>query len=183
VAATNQRRPGRKYRAWKACNNVRYSISIDDKTYDVEISEVEGRWHCRLNGRDIQADFIQLNASSASVLLNGKSYQVRRDTSRAISIGDRHYEVAVEDPRSWQGRRRKELLQAGLQRLASSMPGKVVRVLSREGDTVEAGQGIVVVEAMKMQNEIKSARAGTLRKLLVREGANVSAGEVLAIVE
>jgi biotin carboxyl carrier protein len=58
-----------------------------------------------------------------------------------------------------------------------------VRVLSREGDRVEAGQGIIVVEAMKMQNEIKSAKAGTLRKLLVGEGANVNAGEVLAIVE
>jgi biotin carboxyl carrier protein len=63
------------------------------------------------------------------------------------------------------------------------MPGKVVRVLSREGDSIEAGQGIIVVEAMKMQNEIKSAKAGTLRKLLVREGANVNAGEVLAVID
>jgi biotin carboxyl carrier protein len=58
-----------------------------------------------------------------------------------------------------------------------------VRVLSREGDDIEAGQGIIVVEAMKMQNEIKSAKAGKLRKLLVREGANVNAGEVLAEIE
>ena len=162
---------------------MRYSISIDGQAYDVEISEVEGRWRCRLNGRDIQADFIQLNARIASILLNGKSYEVRRDASGAISVDNRRYEVSVEDPRSWQGRRRKELRQAGPQRLASSMPGKVVRVLSREGDSIEAGQGIIVVEAMKMQNEIKSVKAGTLQKLLVREGANVSAGEVLAIVE
>jgi biotin carboxyl carrier protein len=58
-----------------------------------------------------------------------------------------------------------------------------VRVLSREGDDIEAGQGIIVVEAMKMQNEIKSAKAGKLRRLLVREGANVNAGEVLAEIE
>ena len=63
------------------------------------------------------------------------------------------------------------------------MPGKVVRVLAREGDAIESGKGIIVVEAMKMQNEIKSVKAGTLRKLLVREGANVNAGEILAIVE
>jgi len=162
---------------------VRYSISIDGTVCDVEISEVEGRWRCRLNGRDIDLDFVQLNARTASILLNGKSYEVRRDTSGTISIGNRRYDVTVEDPRSWQGRRRKELLQAGPQRLASSMPGKVVRVLSREGDAVEAGQGIIVVEAMKMQNEIKSVKAGTIRKLLVREGANVNAGEVLAIVD
>jgi biotin carboxyl carrier protein len=162
---------------------VRYSISIDGRAYDVEISEIEGAWHCRLNGRDIQVDFTQLNARTASVLLNGKSYEIRRDTSGTISVGNYRYEVSVEDPRSWQGRRRKELAQSGPQRLSSSMPGKVVRVLSREGDSIEAGQGIIVVEAMKMQNEIKSAKAGTLRKLLVREGANVNAGEVLAVID
>lgn len=162
---------------------MRYSISVDGKAYDLEISEIEGHWHCRLNGREVSVDFSALNAGTASMLIGGKSFEVRRNSSGAISIENRRYEVAIEDPRSWQGRRRKELLQAGPQRLASSMPGKVVRVLSREGDSVEAGQGIIVVEAMKMQNEIKSAKAGTLRKLLVREGANVNAGEVLAIVE
>jgi len=162
---------------------VRYSISIDEKFFDVEINEVGGGWHCRLNGRDIPLDFGQLNVRAASILLNGKSYEIRRDPGGAIFIGNRRYEVAFEDPRSWQGRRRRESAQAGPQRLSSSMPGKVVRVLSREGDSIEAGQGIIVVEAMKMQNEIKSPKAGTLRKLLVREGANVNAGEILAIVE
>ena len=63
------------------------------------------------------------------------------------------------------------------------MPGKVVRVLAREGENVQAGQGIIVIEAMKMQNEIKSPKAGTLQKVLAREGANVNPGEVLAVIE
>jgi biotin carboxyl carrier protein len=162
---------------------VRYSIAIDGKPYDLDINEVAGLWTCRLNGRDIAVDFARLNSNTASILIDGKSYEARRDTSGTISIGSRRYETAIEDPRSWQGRRRKELLQAGPQRLTSSMPGKVVRVLSREGDDIASGQGIIVVEAMKMQNEIKSAKAGKLRKLLVREGANVTAGEVLAEIE
>ena len=63
------------------------------------------------------------------------------------------------------------------------MPGKVVRLLVREGDAVEAGVGIAVVEAMKMQNEIKSPKKGTVQKILVSEAATVNAGDVLAIVE
>ena len=63
------------------------------------------------------------------------------------------------------------------------MPGKVVRVLAHEGETIVPGQGIAVVEAMKMQNEIRSPRAGVLKKLLAHEGMKVNAGEVLAIVE
>jgi biotin carboxyl carrier protein len=68
-------------------------------------------------------------------------------------------------------------------KIVAPMPGKVVRVLAREGDEVEAGAGVAVVEAMKMQNEIKSPKKGSIQKILVREGAAVNAGDVLAIVE
>jgi len=63
------------------------------------------------------------------------------------------------------------------------MPGKIVRVLATEGEKISAGQGVAVIEAMKMQNEIKSPKQGTLKKLLAKTGMNVTAGEVLAIVE
>ena len=63
------------------------------------------------------------------------------------------------------------------------MPGKIVRLLVTEKSEVEAGQGIVVVEAMKMQNEIKSPKKGVVQKILVAQGASVNAGDVLAIVE
>jgi biotin carboxyl carrier protein len=63
------------------------------------------------------------------------------------------------------------------------MPGKVVRVLLKEESPVEAGQGVVVVEAMKMQNEIKSPKKGVVRKIVASEGAAVNAGDVLAVVE
>ena len=63
------------------------------------------------------------------------------------------------------------------------MPGKVVRVLVAEKAEVETGQGVLVMEAMKMQNEMKSPKRGILSKILVSEGASVNAGDVLAIVE
>jgi len=63
------------------------------------------------------------------------------------------------------------------------MPGKIVRVLAKPGESVEAGQGVVVIEAMKMQNELKSPKKGTVSQILAQEGATVTAGEVLAIVE
>jgi biotin carboxyl carrier protein len=93
------------------------------------------------------------------------------------------YEVTVRDPRSLRSRRAMSSSGEGPQRLVASMPGKVMRILAREGDQVSPGQGILVIEAMKMQNEIRSSKTGTLKKLLAREGSNVSAGEVLAIVE
>jgi biotin carboxyl carrier protein len=63
------------------------------------------------------------------------------------------------------------------------MPGKVVRLLVKQGDAVQAGQGLMVVEAMKMQNEIRSPKSGKVEKLLATEGQAVNAGEVLLWVE
>ncbi len=97
-----------------------------------------------------------------------------------ITVGDRMYQIEITPVAN--GPRVKPATGWSC-RLVASMPGKVMRILAREGDEVSAGQGIIVVEAMKMQNEIRSSKAGTLKKLLAREGLNVNAGEVLAIVE
>ena len=67
--------------------------------------------------------------------------------------------------------------------MTAPMPGKIVRLLVAEGQTVEAGQGLLVVEAMKMQNEMKAPKAGHVVSLTAREGATVAAGEVLAAIE
>ena len=80
-------------------------------------------------------------------------------------------------------RRKGGLELEGAQNVLAPMPGKVVRLLVNAGDTVDAGQGLVVVEAMKMQNEIKSPKKGIVKKVGVKEGAAVNAGDLLATVE
>lgn len=162
---------------------MRYSVSVNGKLFDIEIDTAGNGSQCRVNRHDVPIDFVALNNGSVSLLVNGKSFDVRRGADGNIFVGARRYEVIVEDPRSWQGRKRLAASQTGPQRLTASMPGKIVRLLAREGDEVEAGQGVVVVEAMKMQNEIKSPRPGKLQKVMVQEGANVNPGDVLAIVE
>lgn len=115
-----------------------------------------------------------------SVLLDGRSYDVRAEEG-AVTVCGHRFEVEVRDPRRW-NRNAALGAQGGVQQVAAPMPGKVVRVLVAVGDTVEEGQGIVVVEAMKMQNEMKAARAGKIASLTAQPGATVSAGEVLATI-
>ena len=100
-------------------------------------------------------------------------------TGLVVTIEGYRFEIEVRDPRRWR-ERRAAAGTAGVQTIAAPMPGKVVRVLVAAGETVEAGQGLVVVEAMKMQNEMKALRAGKVLSLPAREGATVAAGEVLA---
>jgi biotin carboxyl carrier protein len=162
---------------------VLYDITIGNKTHRLELRQIEDRWHCRLDGRDISVDAEQVDPQTLSILIGGQSHEVRRGPEDTLFLRGKRYEVSVDDPRSWRGKRRAGAGTEGPQRLTASMPGRIVRVLAAEGEKISAGQGIAVVEAMKMQNEIKSPKEGTLKKLLAKPGMNVTAGEVLAIVE
>jgi biotin carboxyl carrier protein len=162
---------------------MQYEVLIDGKVRKLELTAIEGGWKCTIDGRPILFDAVEISGNKLSILIDGKSYEVRREAGETISVGSRGYQVSVEDARSWRGKRRGSGSEAGPQKLTATMPGKVVRILAAVGDKIAAGQGIVVIEAMKMQNEIRSPKEGTLQKILTRAGASVNAGEVLAIVE
>jgi biotin carboxyl carrier protein len=120
-----------------------------------------------------------------SVLLDGRMYDARVETTAAglvVVIDGYRFEIEVRDPRRWS---RKDASRGGegIQTVVAPMPGKVVRVLVSPGDAVDAGQGLLVVEAMKMQNEMKAPRAGRILTVSVKEGATVAPGEVLATME
>jgi len=120
-----------------------------------------------------------------SVLMDGRVYDVWVEESLAglvIVIDGYRFEAEVCDPRRFSRQTRGRGVD-GVQSLRAPMPGKVVRVLAAPGDALEAGQGVVVVEAMKMQNELKAPRAGRVLTIAVKEGATVAAGDVLATIE
>jgi biotin carboxyl carrier protein len=162
-----------------------YDVTIAGKSYRLELDRVDGRWRCRLDGRTIEADAVMVRPDVLSLRIGDRSYEVkieRADGAVQISLRGRPFVAEVRDPRSLRGRARAAD-EHGPRKLTASMPGKVVRVLVDEGNEIEAGAGVVVVEAMKMQNEVKSPKKGTIQKILVSEGTTVSAGDVLAIVE
>ena len=97
-------------------------------------------------------------------------------------VNGRSFAVEVFDPREMRARKSAGAGE-GRQNIAAMMPGKVVRVLVAQGDEVEAGQGLIVVEAMKMQNEMKSPKAGRVIEVKTKPDATVAAGEVLMVIE
>jgi len=140
-----------------------------------------------LDGHPVDADAVQIAPNVVSVMLGGQSYElyISRSTDGTMKLrcGAHEYTADIIDPRAWRGRKHGAVEVEGRQEILAPMPGKVVRVLAMLGDSVEAGQGLLVVEAMKMQNEIRSPKSGKVERLLVKEGQNVNVGEVLAWVE
>jgi len=162
-----------------------YEVFIDGKDYRLDLKQIEGRWLCRLNGREVEVDAVLARPNVLSLRIGNKAYEVKCErvgNDVHVWVGSRRFAPEVRDPRSLRSRGRS-VDEHGPRKLTAPMPGKVVRILLAQGNEVEAGSGVLVVEAMKMQNEVKSPKKGTIQKILVNEGAAVNAGDVLAIVE
>jgi biotin carboxyl carrier protein len=167
-----------------------YDVTIDGKSYRLGLERAAGRtswqsWSCRLDGRDVEVDSVLVRPDVLSLRIGNQAYEVkceRMGNDLYLWIGNQRFAADVRDPRSLRGRSRAADDHSP-RKVTAPMPGKVVRILVSEGTAVDAGAGVLVVEAMKMQNEIKSPKKGTIQKILVSEGTAVNAGDVLAIVE
>jgi biotin carboxyl carrier protein len=166
---------------------MKLQIQIGGTARDLEVIR-EGasrrvRW--RLDGKPLEADAVEVARGVYSILIAGHSLEVRVEESGLglrVHAGGEEFRAEVIDPRQWRRQRGNAAEAEGRQQVVASMPGKVVRVLVKTGDAVEAGQGLVVVEAMKMQNEIRSPKTGKVERLRVSEGQAVNAGEVLVVI-
>ena len=164
-----------------------YDVTIDGKPYRVELLRSRDGLQVTVDGRPVAVDAVLAERDVLSLLVEGRSYDIKREQtgqSEHVIVRGISFTAEVRDPRSLRARRAAAAGSTeGPKKVVSPMPGKVVRILAPAGTKVEAGEGVIVVEAMKMQNEIKSPKAGTVQQVLAQEGAAVNAGEALAIVE
>ncbi len=164
---------------------MKYTALIGDQEIQVEFEGTLPAVRARVGEREYELNLQEVEPGvfwfssedqsiEAAVTTNGDGYQVR--------IGNRHLHVELLDGRTAL-RRSSQPDHDGIAELCAPMPGKVFRILVEQGDTVEANQGLLVIEAMKMQNEMKSPKRGKIRKLSVEEGMTVNAGDLLVEVE
>lgn len=148
----------------------------------------DGLYRATVDGEESEIHAEVLRPGVLSLLMEGKAYRVVAEETTeaedsAVHVGRERFAYRMEDPRSLRSRRRANEHGEGPLTLKASMPGRVVRLLTAEGDPVSAEQGVLVVEAMKMQNEVKSPKEGVVVKLLVAPGEAVGAGQDLAVIE
>jgi biotin carboxyl carrier protein len=158
--------------------------------HHLEIRREGARVWAEIEGRRYEIEVHEPEAGVYLLLHDGQVYECRVEggagTARGSSevrVRDAVYAVTLTDPKRLRGARGAGAEASGRAQVAASMPGKVVRVLVAEGASVEAGDGLIVVEAMKMQNELKSPKSGTVVEVRAEAGATVNAGDVLVVVE
>jgi biotin carboxyl carrier protein len=147
----------------------------------------EGRYALTFRERRFVVDALALEHGAVSMLVDGASYSVEFDESGdeiAVLVRDQVSWVDVADERRLRLRAARGAFTAeGKQVVAAPMPGKVVKVLVAVGDEVAEGQGLVVVEAMKMENELKSPKAGKVTEVAAKEGSAVEMNAKLVVIE
>jgi biotin carboxyl carrier protein len=163
-----------------------YEVIVNGKPHRFELEKTAGGWECRLGGHTVHIDAVITRRDVLSLLVDGHAYEIKREqtaTDLHMWVGTTCFAVELRDPRSLRSGNRSAGDEKGPRKILAPMPGRIVRLLVAENSEVEAGQGIVVVEAMKMQNEIKSPRKGIVKNISATPGAAVNPGDVLAIVE
>ena len=164
-----------------------FDVIVDGKTHHLELTEGARTWRCKVDDQMIEVDAALTARDVMSVLIGGDAFEIKRERSLQgelhLVIGSARYAVEVQDPRSLRTRRASGGGETGPQKITAPMPGKIVRVMVAEGDEVKAGQGVIVMEAMKMQNEMKSPKDGKVQKILTSEGSTVNPGDTLAVIE
>jgi biotin carboxyl carrier protein len=162
---------------------MKYEITVDGKAAQLSIEGDHFRYQ-RANGDVVEHPYSIAAASEGtfSILLDGRSYTATLLGRGEVSVNGRVFPVEVFDPRSMRGRKAAGVTE-GRQTVAAPMPGRVIRVLVEAGQEVEAGQGLIVVEAMKMQNEMKSPKAGRVAEVRTKDGATVLVGDTLIVIE
>ena len=166
---------------------MKLNVELAGKTRRVELTGGPEGWACSVDGRALAADIAEIACGVYSVILEGRAFEVRIELQieggkLAMSVAGERYTAGVRDPREWRRKQGGPAETQGRQPVLAAMPGKVIRVLAQAGEAIEAGQGIVVVEAMKMQNEVRAPKSGRVERVLVTEGQSVNACEVLAVV-
>lgn len=164
---------------------MKYFARIEENEYEVEISDGQ----VLLDGEAIFIDFEQIAQPDLySLLFDGYSHELLIESERfnyAVTLRGEHYNVQVEDERTRKlnAGRKPAGLPDGEFALKAPIPGLVVKIMAEEGDEIEDGQPLLILEAMKMENELRSPKAGIVKKIDVTPGQRVEQNAILIVLE
>ena len=162
-----------------------FDAMVDGRSLRVEVRGKDGRYTVTIDGRPLEVDLFDGGRDFVSLLIAGRSHEAgleERPTGFTVVLADDVVTVDLAVAARGESPVQRKLA-AGPVRVMAPMPGRVLRVQVSPGDLVQAGQGLVVMEAMKMENELKAPRAARVREVAVGEGQTVETGALLVVLE
>lgn len=161
-----------------------YIVKIDDKEFKVELQKEGNNFKVYLNGKERNVEVANEKGARLILIVDNKPFNVILESANHILVNGEIYSTEIFDEQI------QKLIKASPEKLhkkeltiKAPMPGLIIDIEVKEGDSVKAGQGLLIVEAMKMQNEMKTSRDGIVKKVFVQKGQTVNRGDTLIIIE
>ena len=162
---------------------MKLQATIGDEKREVEIKRDGEKVFARVDDREYDLEASEVESNVFLLKHDNRIYQIYVAPNGYVNVGVHQFEITLTDPKRLRGAKSADVGADGISEIKTAMPGKLVRVLVEVGAEIKQGEPVLVVEAMKMQNEMKSPKDGTVREIRFAEGATVNAGDVLAIIE
>lgn len=168
---------------------MKLQAEIENEQYEIEIEREDEKVFAKVNGREYELEASQPEKDVFLLKFANKVFEIyitprqNSDELFKVKLKDGEIEIALFDPKRLRGAGLGAGVADGIAEIKTAMPGKLVRILAEAGTEIKTGEGVLVVEAMKMQNEMKSPKDGVVKEVRFEEGATVNAGDVLAVIE
>jgi biotin carboxyl carrier protein len=168
---------------------MKLQAELNSEKHEIEIRREAERLFAKIDGREYELEASEPEPNVYLLKNAGRIYEIFVSPSKnagdplQVKIGTNEFEITLTDPKRLRSAGAAGAAAEGAAEIKTAMPGKVVRVLAELGAEIKQGEGVIVVEAMKMQNEMKSPKDGTIKEIRFSEGETVNAGDVLAVIE
>lgn len=168
---------------------MKLNAELSNEKHSIEIKRDGGKVFAEVDGRKYELEVSEPEPNVYLLKNDGKIFEVSVSSPKSVGeafhvrSGTHEFEIRLIDPKRLRGTGSDHEHGGGLAEIKTAMPGKVVRILTTAGSEVQKGDGVIVVEAMKMQNEMKSPKDGIVKEVRVDEGSTVNAGDVLVVIE
>ena len=162
---------------------MKLQAELNSEKHEIEIRREGETVFARVDDREYELEASEVEPDVYLLKYNNQIFQIYAAPNGIVNFGNHQLEISITDPKRLRGSGASGSNTEGASEIKTAMPGKLVRILVEEGAEIKQGEGVLVVEAMKMQNEMKSPKDGIVKEIRVAEGATVNAGEVLVVIE
>ena len=156
---------------------------INQEKHELDIRREDGRVFARVDDREYDLETSEVEPNVYLFKHENQVFEIYVAPNGIVNVGDHQLEVGIVDPKRLRAGNSERGSAEGVAEIKTAMPGKIVRIVAEVGAEIKHGEPVVVVEAMKMQNELKSPKDGVVKEIRFEEGATVHAGDVLAVIE
>ncbi len=162
---------------------------IENEELELSIINEEGKIFAEIDGRKYQLESSEPEPNVYLLKYQNQIFEVfvspdsDQSEAKKVSVKNDAFDIQIIDPKRLRGAGSTAGSADGIAEIKTAMPGKVVKVIVEIGEEVNSNQGVIIVEAMKMQNEMKSPKDGVIKEIKFNEGDTVNAGDVLVIIE